>query len=178
MDICQTCNREFDDEMAAWHREWLAVRDLETACVLSASSIRNDGWNPLVGVGLDDETLPFAANLARLNDFGLCTYVSQPSGPQSFRGRSWVQRAYVLGCASPDTVSDLRAVAAISDFKVYTERPNIPVFSGDRNDIVPWAYGSLAARDEGYLALAEVLDSSINVWLLAAKGSDSVFTAF
>jgi hypothetical protein len=162
---------------AAKGDKWMTVTDLKEACSVSSAALNANIWNPMGGE-LDDETLPFLANLARLNDFGLFTYVSQPSEPAEYQGRSWVQRAYIAGYASPETVERLREVAAGSDFVVYTEQPDVPVFTGDREDTVHWAYGATAARDEGYDSLAEVLDASIPVWLIAEPGSDSVFTAF
>jgi hypothetical protein len=165
-------------DKARYQRTKWAVTDLKQACAVSSAAIKSDGWNPLVGVGLDDESLPFRANLARINDFGLFTYVSQPSGQQVYLHRVWVQRAYVMGYAAPETVERLRQVAARSGFVVHTEQPNELVMTGDREETAPWAYGATAARDEGCGALAAVLNASVPVWLLAEPGSDSVFTSF
>lgn len=63
-------------DRARYQRTKLPVTNPEQACAISSAAIKTDGWNPLVGVGLDVESLPFRANLARLNDFGLFTYVS------------------------------------------------------------------------------------------------------
>jgi hypothetical protein len=131
-----------------------------------------------VGVPIDDETLPFRANLARLNDFGLFTYISQPSGPVEYQGKAWIQRAYIAGYATPETVQRLRQIADGSDFEALTDQPDDLVITGDREETVKWAYGATAARDEGCDPLADILDASIHVWLLAEPGSDSVFTAF
>jgi hypothetical protein len=177
----QTPEQEARRTMAATAKnrraKW-AVTDLQQACALSSAAIKTDGWHPLVGVPIDDETLPFRANLARLNDFGLFTYISQPSGPAEFRGRAWVQRAYIAGYATPETVEQLRQIAGGSDFQVLTDQPDDLVITGDREETVPWAYGATAARDEGCSPLADLLDSCVHVWLLAGPDSDSVFTAF
>jgi len=165
-------------DRARYQRKKWAVTDLKQACAISSAAIKSDGWNPAAGVGLDDESFPFRDNLGRLNEFGLFTYNSQPSGEQTFLDQTWMQRAYIQGYASPETVERLREVAARNSFTVYTERPNELVITGDREETCPWSYGATAARDEGCDALAAVLNESVHVWLLAEPSSDSVFTSF
>lgn len=91
-------------------KPWYDASTLSELGELTAQWLTGELDNHPGSYGVEDETHPIAADLARINRGGLVTYESQPGK----LGEAWSQKAAVSGFATPETWA--RIEAAVTEF--------------------------------------------------------------